>query len=57
MGAGVPIQPIKCANYYDAEHVDKEYLHYLHEGLMPITEEMSEWAWFWWFQFMYSLFI
>ena len=54
MGAGVPIQAIKCANYYDAEHVDKEFLYYLREGLIPLTEEYGTWGWFWFFHFMYS---
>ena len=54
MGAGVPIQPIKCANYYDAEHVDKEFLYYLREGLIPLTNEMATWGWFWFFPYMYS---
>ena len=54
---GTPIQPIKCANYYDAEHVDKEFLHYLEDGIEVVVEEMGVWTWFWWFHWMYAWFI
>lgn len=53
---GVQIKEIKCANYYDAESVDKDFLYYLNEGLIPISEEMGTWTWFWWFHWMYSMF-
>ena len=43
---GVEVKEIRCDEYIDGASLDKDFLMYINEGLIPVTNDMMTWGWF-----------
>ena len=54
---GVVIKEMDCADYTTALAVDRDIALYIDAGLKEMTDSMTDYSWFWWLMWIYSMWV